>query len=101
MATITQLNEFADGNSQLYERFLGARLQAAMTVMNTGGETAPRIAWAKKVFANYRDDGLKEFRWFLSHTTIQGTPGTLQGNITDAAIQTAVNSFVTAWAAEP
>jgi hypothetical protein len=96
MATLVQIQEFALGNPTLKQRFQAGRIQAAWDILaEPSGGTAPRAAWRMKIFNNVNADVDREYVWFLSHASIQSAGN----NITDAALVTAVKSFVDAWAA--
>src|SRR5215203_804495 len=97
MATLTTIQEYANGGHPLEQKFKSARLQVGWNILaeNGGTPTAPRKAWAVKVFNDYAADLGKEFRWFLSHNNVQ-TAGVA---ITDANCVAAVASFVDAWGA--
>jgi ABC-type taurine transport system substrate-binding protein len=96
MATLIQIQEFALGNPALKQRFQSGRIQAAWDILaEPNGGTAPRAAWRMKIFNDTNADLDREYVWFLSHANIQSA-----GNaITDAALVTAVKSFIDAWAA--
>lgn len=96
MATLAVIDSFAVGNPPVYTKFLSARLQKAWDILaeNAGSPTAPRKAWAVKIFTNYTQDATKEYNWFLSHANVQAA-----GNaITDANCIAAVAAFIDAWA---
>jgi hypothetical protein len=96
MATLVQIQEFAIGNPMLKQRFQAGRIQAAWDILaEPSGGTPPRAAWRMKIFNNVNEDVDREYVWFLSHASIQSAGN----NITDAALITAVKSFVDAWAA--
>jgi hypothetical protein len=97
MATLAVIDQFAVGEPALYGRFKAARLQKAWDILveNAGAPTAPRKAWAVKIFTNYDADAEKEYRWFLSHANVQSAGSA----ITDANCVLAVASFIDAWAA--
>lgn len=96
MATLQVIDQFAVGEPALFTKFKAARLQKAWDILaeNAGSPTAPRKAWAVKVFTDYDADAKLEYRWFLSHANVQSTGQ----NITDANCITAVGSFIDAWA---
>lgn len=96
MATLAVIQEYCNGGHPLEQKFLAARQQVAWNILaeNAGAPTAPRKAWAVKVFTTYTADLGKEYRWFLSHANVQAA-GT---SITDANCITAVSSFVDSWA---
>lgn len=96
MATLATIQDYCNGGHPLEQKFLAARQQVAWSILaeNAGSPTALRKAWAVKVFADYRADIAKEYRWFLSHTNVQ-TAGV---GITDANCIAAVASFVDSWA---
>jgi hypothetical protein len=102
MATLAQIQTFALGNPELKQRFAAGRLQVSWNILaeNAGVPTAPRKAWAVKVFENPLGADLdKEYHWFLSHANVQNgaaIPATVPG---DTALVTAVASFVDAWGA--
>lgn len=97
MATLAVIDGFAVGEPPLWTKFKAARLQKAWDILaeNTGNPTAPRKAWAVKVFTNYDADDRKEYNWFLSHANVQAAGSA----ITDANCLTAVAAFIDAWAA--
>jgi hypothetical protein len=96
MATLNQIQEFALGNPALKQRFQAGRIQAAWDILaEPSGGTAPRAAWRMKIFNNVNADVDREYVWFLSHSSVQSAGD----GITDAALVTAVKSFVDAWAA--
>jgi hypothetical protein len=96
MATLAVISGFAVGQPALFTKFKAARLQVAWNILaeNAGSPTAPRKAWAVKIFTGYDTDDGKEYRWFLSHALVQAAGD----NITDANCVTATASFVDAWA---
>lgn len=96
MATLVAISQFAVGQPLLWTKFKAARLQKAWDILaeNSGSPTAPRKAWALKIFTDYNADDGKEYRWFLSHSAVQ----TAGDAISDANAITAVGSFVDAWA---
>ena|SRR5215218_6043467 len=95
MATLAVIQDYANGGHLLEQKFKAARLQSAWDILaeNGGSPTAPRLAWANKIFANYDADLQKEYRRFLSHANVQ-TAGV---GITDAACITAVKAFIDIW----
>jgi hypothetical protein len=96
MATLVQIQEFALGNPSLKQRFQAGRIQAAWDILaEASGGTPPRAAWRMKIFNNVNADVDREYMWFLSHANVQSAGN----NIADAALVTAVKSFVDAWAA--
>lgn len=97
MATLAEIQSYAAGNPALQQRFVSARLQAAWDILaEAGGGTSPaRVAWRLKIFNNLNADLDREYVWFLSHSSVQSAGA----SITDAALVTAVKSFVDAWAA--
>ena len=97
MATLEAIDKFAVGQPALFTKFKAARLQKTWDILaeNSGSPTAPRKAWAVKIFTDYDKDAEKEYRWFLSHANVQSA-GT---NITDANCIAAVGSFIDAWSA--
>lgn len=96
MATLAVIDTFAVGQPALFGKFKAARLQKAWDILaeNAGSPTAPRKAWAVKIFTSYDTDDAKEYRWFLSHANVQAAGAA----ITDANCITAVASFIDAWA---
>lgn len=97
MASLAQIDQFAVGQPALFGKFKAARLQKAWDVLaeNSGAPTAPRKAWALKIFDDYDADDGREYRWFLSHSSVQSAGMA----ITDAAAVTAVASFIDVWSA--
>lgn len=97
MATLAVISGFAVGQPLLFTKFKASRLQVAWNILaeNAGVPTAPRKAWAVKIFTDYDGDDAKEYRWFLSHSLVQAAGD----GITDANCITATASFVDAWAA--
>jgi hypothetical protein len=96
MATLAVIDSYAVGQPSLQTRFRAARLQVAWNILAESGATtnhAARLAWAKKIFANYDADDTKEYLWHLSHANIQSAGAA----ITDANLVTAVASFVDDW----
>jgi hypothetical protein len=96
MATLADIKTFSTGNPDLKQRFQSGRIQVAWNILaEPNGGTAPRAAWRLKIFNDVDADIDREYVWFLSHSSVQSA-----GNgITDAALVTAVASFVDAWAA--
>jgi hypothetical protein len=101
MATLEQIQTFALGNPKLKQRFSAGRLQVGWNILaeNGGSPTAPRRAWAVKIFANPSADLDKEYNWFLSHTNVQNGSAVAETVPGDTALIAAVASFVDAWAA--
>ncbi len=97
MATLQEIQTYTDGMPTLKQRFRSARVQAAWDILaEAGGGTSPaRVAWRLKIFNNPNEDLDREYVWFLSHASVQSAGA----GITDAALVTAVKSFVDAWAA--
>ena len=95
MATLAQIQTYAVGNPGLKQRFEAARLQKAWDVMAEAPGTAPRRAWAMKIFTNYEADIDKEYTWFLGTSQVQSTGDA----ITDANCVLAVASLIDAWSA--
>jgi hypothetical protein len=97
VATLAVIQEYCNGGHPLEQKFMAARQQVAWNILaeNAGVPTAPRKAWAIKVFNNYDADLGKEYRWFLSHANVQAAGAA----ISDANCITAVTSFIDAWAA--
>ena len=102
MATLTQIQSITNGGSALEQQFNAGRLQVAFGVVaeTSGANLANRLAWSKDVFGNPGRRQQREFRWFLSAPAVQGTEGASVGSVTDAAVLTAIRSFVDAWANE-
>lgn len=96
MATLAVIDTFAVGTPAIQVKFRAARLQVAWNILaeNAGVPTAPRKAWAVKIFSDYTADDYKEYLWFLSHSLVQAAGQA----ITDANCITAVASFVDSWA---
>ena len=63
--------------------------------MAEASPSAQRVAWRNKIFDNLTADLDREYRWFLSHSSVQ----TAGDAITDAALVAATKSFIDAWAA--
>jgi hypothetical protein len=97
MATLQEIQTYVTGMPTLKQRFTAGRVQAAWDILaEAGGGTTPaRVAWRLKIFNNANADLDREYVWFLSHASVQSAGN----NITDAALVTAVKSFVDAWAA--
>jgi hypothetical protein len=97
MATLQEIQTYVTGMPTLKQRFTAGRVQAAWDILaEAGGGTSPnRIAWRLKIFNDQNRDLDREYVWFLSHSNVQ----TAGNGITDAALVTAVKSFVDAWAA--
>ena len=93
MATLIQIQTFAVGNPSLKQRFQAARLQVAWNIIAENPPVSARVAWAKKIFADYAADLDKEYHWFLSDANVQ----TLGNSVTDAQIVAGVTALVPSW----
>jgi hypothetical protein len=100
MATLAQIQTYALGNPGLRQRFQAGRVQVAWNILAEpgGGTSANRIAWRLKIFKDINADLDREYIWFLSHANVQNGTALVDGT-GDAALVSAVASFVDAWAA--
>lgn len=100
MASLLTIQDYCNGGHPLEQRFLAGRQQVAWNILaeNAGAPTAPRRAWAVKIFTDYRADLGKEYRWFLSHPNVQNGTALAVTTPGDTALIAAVASFVDAWA---
>jgi len=96
VATLVEIQTFTSEGHILRQRFVSGRMQVAWNILaEAGGGTTPeRRAWRLKIFNDPKKDLDREYNWFLSHASVQ----TSGAGITDAALVTAVSSFVDAWA---
>ena len=100
MATLADIQTFALGNPDFKQRFESGRVQVAWNILaEPNGGTAPRAAWRLKIFNNTKADIDREYIWFLSHPNVQNGTAMPETPAGDAALVTAVASFVDTWAA--
>lgn len=97
MSQLKLLNDLIIGTPDLEVRFRAGRIKCAWDVLNEAVNTpnhTARLVWANKVLDDYEADSKREFRRFLSNTTIQAN----KNQSTDNDILFVIASFINTYA---